>query len=57
MGSVTFIKNDAEAYEGGAIYLLSSSQIILSPGAHVSFINNTGRYACKHMLLLCSYSC
>ena len=53
------MNNDAEAYDGGAIYLLSFSHIIMSPGGHLNFINNTGRYAVstKHMLLQCMQEC
>ena len=40
------MNNDAETFDGGAIYLLSFSQIILSPGAQLYFISNTGRYIC-----------
>ena len=39
------MNNDAEAYDGGAIYLLSFSQIVMRPGGHLNFVNNTGRYA------------
>ena len=41
-GNVTFINNDAEGIDGGAIYMLTFSQMILNAGAHLKFINNTG---------------
>ena len=41
---MVFTNNDAETFDGGAIYLLSFSHIVLSPGAKLHFINNTGRY-------------
>ena len=41
---MVFTNNDAETFDGGAIYLLSFSQIVLSPGAKLHFVNNTGRY-------------
>ena len=36
--------NNVETFDGGAIYLLSFSQLILTPGGHLYFTNNTGRY-------------
>ena len=38
------MNNNAETFDGGAIYLLSFSQIILNPGAQFHFYGNTGRY-------------
>ena len=37
------MNNDAETFDGGALYLISFSQLILIPDAHLNFINNTGR--------------
>lgn len=49
-GNITYDGNDAmiDASEGivsvgGALHLLSSSQIQLHNGSHVEFVNNTGR--------------
>ena len=44
IGNVSFANNHAEGSDGGALYLLTSSQITLSTGAHLEFINNTGGY-------------
>ena len=38
------MNNDAETFDGGAIYLLSFSQLTLYPGAYLDFTNNAGRY-------------
>ena len=42
-GSVTFVDNDVGTFDGGALYLLSFSQLILLPEAHLNFSNNIGR--------------
>ena len=42
-GKVSFIDNEVDGSLGGAIYLLSSSQMFLEADAHLEFINNTGR--------------
>ena len=39
----SFISNEVDGSVGGAIYLLSSSQMVLEANAHLEFINNTGR--------------
>ena len=44
-GPVVFSDNNAEAYDGGAVYLLSFSQLVLQTGGHLYFTNNTGRLA------------
>ena len=41
-GNITFINNDAEGIDGGAIYMLTFSQMILNAGTHLKFISNTG---------------
>ena len=41
-GNTTFHSNTVDSV-GGALYLLSSSQILLHTNAHLEFINNTGR--------------
>ena len=43
-GNVSFINNNAEGFDGAAIYMLTFSQMTLYPGAHLRFINNTGGY-------------
>ena len=43
-GNASFINNNAEGFDGGAIYMLTFSQMILYPGAHLRFANNTGGY-------------
>ena len=43
-GPVKFVDNDAETFDGGAVYLLSFSQLTLHPGASLDFTNNAGRY-------------
>ena len=46
---VSFIDNIVDGSVGGAIYLISSSQVILHANAHLKFINNTGRYGYNGM--------
>ena len=41
---VSFVHNRVDGSLGGALYLLSFSQMVLEAGAHLSFINNAGRY-------------
>ena len=43
-GNVSFTNNNAQGYDGGALYMLTSSQITLNTGAHLKFVNNTGGY-------------
>ena len=43
-GNISFINNNAEGIDGGAIYMLTFSQMMLNAGAHLKFINNTGGY-------------
>ena len=42
-GEVSFIDNVVDGSIGGAVYLISFSQMILHAGTHLEFINNTGR--------------
>ena len=42
---LTFMGNNAEASSGGAMYLTSYTQVYLSQGSTLDFINNIGRYA------------
>ena len=41
---LTFMGNSAVGLAGGAMYLTSYTQVILSQGSTFDFINNTGRY-------------
>ena len=43
-GNASFMNNNAEGFDGGDIYMLTFSQMILYPGAHLRFANNTGGY-------------
>ena len=45
---VSFINNKVDGSVGGAVYLLSSSQMFLNTDVHLEFVNNTGRYACTY---------
>lgn len=42
-GSVKFYSNNAIGFDGGAVYLLSFSQMFLENNTQLEFINNTGR--------------
>ncbi|XP_065904297.1 uncharacterized protein [Dysidea avara] len=42
-GNVTFHNNTVDGSFGGALYLLSSSQVVLQDNTHVMFTNNNGR--------------
>ena len=46
---VSFINNKVDGSVGGAVYLLSSSQMYLEPDTHLEFINNTGRYVSTYI--------
>ena len=50
-GPATFIHNNAEAVNGGAIILISFSQIFLYHGANIDFIGNTGKYVLYFVFL------
>lgn len=50
-GNVSFTNNDAESSDGGALYLLTSSQILVNIGTNLEFVNNTGGYVAT--MLLC----
>ena len=55
-GNVSFTNNNGEDSDGGALYLLTSSQITLGTGAHLAFVNNTGGYDMANyiaVVLLC----
>ena len=43
-GNLSFIGNNAERSDGGALYISEFGQVKLYSGAQVEFINNTGRY-------------
>lgn len=40
---VKFVNNKVDGSLGGAVYLVSSSQMFLEANTHLQFINNTGR--------------
>ena len=42
-GPVKFYSNNAVGFDGGAIYLLSYSQLLLQNDTQLEFVNNTGR--------------
>ena len=42
--SLKFYNNNAEKHDGGALHLITFSQIIFEPETHLDFVNNTGRY-------------
>ena len=44
VGNLSFIGNNAENIEGGAVYISAFGQIKLYRGTYISFINNVGRY-------------
>ena len=48
---VIFINNNANNSVGGALYLLSFSQLYLMENTNLSFINNTGRYNNTHLVI------
>ena len=43
-GTVKFYSNNALGVDGGAVYLLSFSQLLLQNGLQLEFVNNIGRY-------------
>ena len=42
-GKVSFVGNNAESYEGGALYLSAFGQVELYRGSHIDFVENRGR--------------
>ena len=42
-GPVKFYSNNAVGFDGGAIYLLSYSQLLIQSDTQLEFVNNTGR--------------
>ena len=42
--SLRLYNNDAERDDGGALHLISFSQLFIEPETHLDFVNNTGRY-------------
>ncbi len=44
--NLSFIGNNAENHEGGALYVQDFGQIKLYSNSSIEFINNTGRYYC-----------
>ena len=49
---VSFVSNEVDGSTGGAIYLLSSSQMFLEADTHLEFFNNTGRYEQLHTVTI-----
>ena len=43
-GTVKFYSNSALGVDGGAVYLLSFSQLFLQNSLQLEFVNNIGRY-------------
>ena len=43
-GTISFIGNNAESHEGGALYLSAFGQVKLYRGSHIDFLENLGRY-------------
>ena len=43
-GNVSLTNNDVEGFDGGAMYMLTFSQMTLNSGAQLEFVNNTGGY-------------
>jgi len=43
-GIVSFTNTDVEGFDGGAMYMLTFSQMTLNNGAQLDFTNNTGGY-------------
>ena len=41
-GSMLFVENNGAGIDGGALYLTSLSQMVLSPGANLTFEKNMG---------------
>ena len=41
---MTFVGNNAEGDEGGALHVQAYGQIKVYSGSEIDFINNTGRY-------------
>ena len=48
---VIFINNNANKSAGGALYLLSFSQLYLMENTNLSFINNAGRYNNTYLVI------
>ena len=44
-GNLSFIGNNAESFEGGALYLSAFGQVKLYRNSHISFVDNIGRWA------------
>ena len=42
---MSFIGNNAESHEGGALHIQAFGQVKVFPGSEIEFINNTGRLA------------
>ena len=47
-GHMSFVGNNAESHEGGALHIQAFGQVKVYPGSNIEFINNTGRLAMVH---------
>jgi len=56
-GLATFIHNNAETVNGGAISLASFSQIFLNHGADINFVGNNGRYVLLVFFGILEHTC
>lgn len=54
---LTFMGNNAGGSAGGAMYLTSYTQVVLSEGSTLDFINNIGRYTYTYVPLYSSDVC
>ena len=52
-GNISFTNNNAEGFDGGAMYMLTFSQMTLNDGAQLEFTNNTGGYDNCVMVMYC----
>lgn len=43
-GNLSFVGNEVDSNEGGALYIQEFGQVKLVPGTRLQFINNTGRW-------------
>ena len=51
-GTIDFIGNNADISDGGAIYVTSQGQLILTDGTTMNFDGNHGRYTASTVYLI-----
>ena len=51
-GTFDFIENNADTSDGGAIYVTSQGQLILTEGTTMNFDGNHGRYTASTVYLI-----